>query len=283
MSRYTAGGWHNINAQGEVERLPRGESPVLKEIRRRITDGVYQPGDRLPSVSELMLEFGAYRGTVGRALQTLADEGLTVSYTGNVRGRGGTFVRVRHLVQRDLDEMLRLAYATALEGGSSRGLFERVTGLSEDQVEVQVRYEWVDAPPRVAALLERDGPVPVLARSFFYLIEQVPHQDATSWLPVEVAERAGLTGPECDPPGTSTLLHLLRGGYLPGPYRRYFNARMPTVEERATLAIPRGTPVVEHWAVLKDRQYRPLEVSASVVPGDQVEYTAAGELPEVAG
>ncbi|WP_193188012.1 UTRA domain-containing protein [Nisaea sediminum] len=46
------------------------------EIRRRIADRVWRPGDQIPGEAELAAEFGCARATVNRALQGLADTGL---------------------------------------------------------------------------------------------------------------------------------------------------------------------------------------------------------------
>ena len=48
---------------------------VVTELRRRIEDGVYRPGDMLPSESQLVREFGIGRTTIVRALQMLQHDG----------------------------------------------------------------------------------------------------------------------------------------------------------------------------------------------------------------
>jgi GntR family histidine utilization transcriptional repressor len=54
--------------------LPSDE--VKASIRRRIAEGGWQPGMRLPSERELVQQFGCARMTVHRALRDLEDEGL---------------------------------------------------------------------------------------------------------------------------------------------------------------------------------------------------------------
>ncbi len=56
-------------------------------MRHRITKGYWSPGDVLPSIEELMVEFDVARVTVRHATRLLADEGLLSPQ----RGRG-TFV-----------------------------------------------------------------------------------------------------------------------------------------------------------------------------------------------
>lgn len=61
---------------------------VTSDLRRRIRDGEFPPGAKLPSRRELCAEYGVSDTVVGRAMLTLAHEGLTESLIGY-----GTFVR----------------------------------------------------------------------------------------------------------------------------------------------------------------------------------------------
>jgi DNA-binding GntR family transcriptional regulator len=49
---------------------------ITRVLRRRLTDGSYAPGARLPSEAALCAEFGVVRSTVRRALSALQAEGL---------------------------------------------------------------------------------------------------------------------------------------------------------------------------------------------------------------
>ena len=48
---------------------------VVTELRRRIEEGEYRPGDMLPSESQLVREFGIGRTTIVRALGILQADG----------------------------------------------------------------------------------------------------------------------------------------------------------------------------------------------------------------
>lgn len=61
---------------------------VTSTLHERISDGVYAPGKRLPSESELADEMGVSRGTVRSALATLATAGFIDRRQGD-----GTYVR----------------------------------------------------------------------------------------------------------------------------------------------------------------------------------------------
>lgn len=60
---------------------------IASEVRRRIVEREWKQGDRIPDEADLATEFGAARGTVNKALQLLADEGLL-----DRRRRAGTRV-----------------------------------------------------------------------------------------------------------------------------------------------------------------------------------------------
>jgi GntR family transcriptional regulator len=60
----------------------------LQEIlRKRIESGEFKPGDQFPTENQLCQEYGVSRGTMGRAINILVDEG----WLRRVQGRG-TFV-----------------------------------------------------------------------------------------------------------------------------------------------------------------------------------------------
>ena len=69
---------------------------IASSIRKRILQGELQPGDRLPSVREMTLKWNCTIGTVQRAYQELAAQGLVTSRAGQ-----GTHVVEHSLTQDD--------------------------------------------------------------------------------------------------------------------------------------------------------------------------------------
>lgn len=61
---------------------------LAANLRGKISSGVYAPGDRIPSGSELSSSYGVARATVTSALRILRAEGLIVSRQGQ-----GVFVK----------------------------------------------------------------------------------------------------------------------------------------------------------------------------------------------
>ena len=63
---------------------PTRVQSTAEEIRRRIATGMYPPHASLPGERALAAELGVSRGTLGKALAQLADEGLLTQ----TQGRG---------------------------------------------------------------------------------------------------------------------------------------------------------------------------------------------------
>jgi GntR family transcriptional regulator len=56
---------------------------IAGEIRQNILDGVYRPGDRLPSLRALKKQWNCTQGTIQQAYKELAQQGLVISQAGN--------------------------------------------------------------------------------------------------------------------------------------------------------------------------------------------------------
>lgn len=63
---------------------------IAATLTAEVAEGLYKPGDRLPTEAELALRFGVNRHTIRRALAALADAGLV-----HARRGSGVFVAAR--------------------------------------------------------------------------------------------------------------------------------------------------------------------------------------------
>ena len=68
------------------------------EVSRRISNGIWKPGDLIPGEVELAAEFGCARATVNRALRQLAEEGFL-----DRRRKAGTRVALHPVRKATLD------------------------------------------------------------------------------------------------------------------------------------------------------------------------------------
>lgn len=158
-------------------------------IARKIQDGSWRAGDRLPSESELVAQFGVSRMTANRALRELSEQGRIVRVAGvgsfvaedkpqstllqianlasEIRERGHDY-RCDVLTVERISATLEIAAALDLRTGES--VFHAVCVHREDGVPVQLEDRYVN--PRL---------VPAFARQDFkrlqpseYLVRNVP-------------------------------------------------------------------------------------------------------------
>lgn len=66
----------------EIDRAEPHWPQVAAEIRRRIADGTYPAGERLPGSVALAAEFDVSQSTASRALASLRPEGLVYVVSG---------------------------------------------------------------------------------------------------------------------------------------------------------------------------------------------------------
>jgi DNA-binding GntR family transcriptional regulator len=103
-------------------KIPHGGylySSVARQLRKRIDEHIYAPGTKLPSMSELCLDFGVSAITVRNALRELVQEGLISGHQGL-----GVFVKEKGQIHRVLagnpqhsigDEIMRAGFRARLE------------------------------------------------------------------------------------------------------------------------------------------------------------------------
>jgi DNA-binding GntR family transcriptional regulator len=107
---------------------------IAADLRDAIQRGELAPGARLPSTSELALQYGVARGTVRAALRPLHEEGLLVARQGS-----GVFVRssassglADHTDQRD---EIADSLETVME--NLAGVIEQVRRLDDRVAELE--------------------------------------------------------------------------------------------------------------------------------------------------
>ncbi len=106
---------------------------IVEQLKRAITSGVLQPGDRLPAVRELAERYGINPNTVARAYRQMVEDHLL-----SARAGGGTFVGdgKPDLEKRAFVERLRvLARQIAVEGQQMRLPREKIVRVVEDELD----------------------------------------------------------------------------------------------------------------------------------------------------
>ncbi|MEV1287324.1 GntR family transcriptional regulator [Micromonospora sp. NPDC049679] len=239
---------------------------VADELRHRIEAGAIPPGSLLPSETTLMDEFGVSRGTVREAIGLLRADGMIVTEHGR-----GSYARPLMPVRRVGSERYR------------RELYQlRGDRLPETSFTVDHDLPWADyqlekdfrelpAPPELAELFDVEPGTPLLERRFVFRAHGVPQQMSTSCLLLDMVAGTPVADPEREPwPGGNTAQLYTLGITVTG-IRERVRARMPAADERATLRLPSGVPVI----TVTRQTYagdRVVEVATDIViPADRVE------------
>jgi GntR family transcriptional regulator len=219
---------------------------LAQTIQRRIEDGTYPPGTKVPSENQLVQSFGMSRPTVVRALELLKRDGWLESRQGF-----GTIVRGRPAPAAEKDRRGR----EVLERDESRTPGRLVV---VDQVQVPVRVGSVLGLPKRAKVLmrrflvEEDGEAVELVSSYF---------------PAGLVDGTELGSSE--PLGTGVREHLegrkkVRFDHV----TERVSARMPDAGEAELLGLPDGVPVLSVLVVACDASGQALQVSDVLLPAD---------------
>lgn len=241
---------------------------IADELRRRIREGHYAAGDRMPAETDLAEQFRVSLPTVRQALSVLRAEGLIESRHGI-----GTFVKENRRLQR-----------------RSRHRYGRARS-DKQLLTSHLRHEIVSAgreptPPHIAEVMP-DPPTEIVVRRRVLTDRETGQVEeiGASYVPTEIAAGTFLEEPAVVPKALFLCVEDLSGKTYAHARDRWL-ARMPSADEADTLGLAPGAAVVHviHTAEAKDGTV--LEVSESVWPAERVlildEYPITAEADEPA-
>ncbi|MGW1912295.1 GntR family transcriptional regulator [Streptomyces sp. NPDC002076] len=222
---------------------------LARTLQRRIEDGTYAPGSRVPSENQLVQTFGMSRPTVVRALELLKRDGWLESRQGY-----GTIVRGRPEVVEEKDRRGR----EALERDESQGLGRLI----------EVAH--VPVPARIASALGLPKRTEVLVRRFLVTEDGEAVELVSSYFPAGVVEGTELGSGQ--PLSGSTREHLEARKKVRFDHAiERVSARLPEAREAELLELPDGMPVLSVLVVACDASGRSLQVSEVLLPADRQE------------
>ncbi|MGA9173755.1 MAG: GntR family transcriptional regulator [Thermoactinomyces sp.] len=207
---------------------------VVETIQKRIIEGKYVAGQRLPAERELAEEFGVSRPTIRTALLRLQSNNLI-----DIVPRGGLFVR-SNAPKVVLGGSPKNKGPELQKSGS---FIHTMRAMGRD---VLVRYlepsSIIPAGKEIGAKLDIPSEDKVLRRYRVQLIDRVPYRILDTYLLADYTQE--LVGQEDH---QIPLFKWLRENKKLIPIRTHerLNCRMPTAEEAAILHIGRNQPVVE--------------------------------------
>lgn len=214
-------------------------------------------GARLPSVSELIEQYGGSSSTPTRAYKVLIEDGLVVSRHGAgyyVRGTDAPEVLVRQ--HRRLSEDSPFAEGAARQGAVGTWRHESTTE---------------QASSSVAARLKLEVGAPVMHTSYVYLADEKPVQLAESWEPLELTGQSLIALPEVGPyAGVGVAARMRVLGLEVGDPLERVRARQATRQEAQALGMTPPGPVLAIERTYYDQATgRPVETADVVMRGDR--------------
>jgi len=235
---------------------------IAAQLRQRIRQGEWAPGERLPSIPALAGQFGVAKQTVQRTIDQLRVEGLLITKPGS-----GTFVRG---TRRRLNRLSRGRY------GPRRGYHADLAARYRQQL-IEVGHS--PAPPEVAdAFGVGDGTPLLVRRHVVHTDERQPVEVGASWFRSSDADGTSLARAEAYGRPLYQEVEDETG-------RRYatatdqITARLPTRDEAELLHIRPDTPVLHLLHVAFDDEHRPIEVAQATWPGPVTTLTEEYPIP----
>lgn len=230
---------------------------VADQLREAIVAGEYPPGQALPSESVLAEQYGLNRTTINKAVRLLATQGLVTVEHGR-----GAFVRTPRSVMH-----VSASYVTQTGDqprASWRSEAERL-GMSGTQELAHIGE--VAADEEVADLLGVEPGSTVVVRRRVMSLDDEPVQLADSYYPLDLVQGTPIAEPRKLPGGTVAALERL--GLELGDFEEHVSARAVTPEERQTLSLAEGVPVLVLIRTTYTTDGRSVEVSKAVLAADR--------------
>ncbi|HVN54564.1 MAG TPA: GntR family transcriptional regulator [Anaerolineaceae bacterium] len=109
----------------EIQRNTSVSDQIVNIFLKRISGGIYHPGERIPSETELCAEFGVSRATVRTAISALTARGLLVRKIGI-----GTFLSYPQRLETGLEQLESVVSMARRQGSDTRIIDLTVTEVA---------------------------------------------------------------------------------------------------------------------------------------------------------
>ncbi|MFE7626601.1 GntR family transcriptional regulator [Streptomyces sp. NPDC057509] len=232
---------------------------IADDLTAQIRSGALAAGDPVPSETTLMERYGVASGTVRKAVAELRATQLIETHHGR-----GSFVRSRPPVQRKSSDRFRRAHRKA---GKAAYLAEAEQSSGKPSVAV-LFVGPVQAPEEIAERLGVPVGSQVLARKRRYFREGVPTEEATSYLPWDIAKDIPELFAE-NPGGGGIYARLEENGHTLAEFSETVRARLATKAEAAALALSPGSPVIHLVRNAGTGHGQVVEVCDTIMAADQ--------------
>jgi GntR family transcriptional regulator len=221
---------------------------VADELRRRIAEHVWEPGDRLPSRAQIAQEYGVGENVVRRAQELLISQGV-------LEGRAGSGTYVAEPRQRV--RMVRSSTREWPDGSPFRA----------DMKALGKQGDWDIA----ARLGIAEGDLCVRT-TYEFLADGRPVQLSTSWEPYDLTGGTLVVLPEGGPhAGAGVVNRMAAIGVTVSHAVEQPEPRQATAEEASLLGIQKSALVTHIRRTYYSDQGRPVETADIIVPAAHCE------------
>jgi GntR family transcriptional regulator len=233
---------------------------IAGELREQIKAGYYRPGAPLPSVRRLQERYAVSPMTVRQAIQQLRAEGLVTVERGS-----GVFVR-------DQPQIVRVSGPSRFRR-ADRDLGQAAFAAEMERLQKEWRQDLLEvsqapAPDEVSNRMGLEPGALVIRRYRRFHVDGLPHQVATSFIPLELAAGTAIEQENTGPGGTYRRLE--EAGHPIARFEEEVSSRMPSPDERELLRIPEGVPLFRVLRFAYGSDDRVLELTESLYPSDRV-------------
>ncbi|MET8407392.1 GntR family transcriptional regulator [Streptomyces sp. NPDC005195] len=233
---------------------------IADELRRRIAEHVWEPGDRLPSRAQIGQECGVGENVIRRAQELLISHGVLEGRAGS-----GTYVaeprqRVRVVRSSAREHPAESPFRTDMRAVGKQGNWESRTDAK------------VPAPADIAARLGlADGELCVRT-VYEFLADGKPVQLSTSWEPYDLTAGTLVVLPEGGPhAGAGVVNRMAAIGVIVSHAVEQPEPRTATAEEASLLGIQKAALVTNIRRTYYSEEGRPVETADIVVPAAHCE------------
>lgn len=222
---------------------------VYITLRAWVRDGLYRPGDQIPTEPKLCEMFDVSRITIRKAIDHLAREGWLVRQQGR-----GTFVQLsasRIAASTDLDQVRR-----------------EVAGIAAatEVIHLQIAEVLPDEETRASLALNEDERVQ--RASHVRTIKGAPLGLITTFVPLDVARRVKPAEMARQP-----MFELLAtAGFQPARADQYIGATLAGFEAAQALEVEVGAPLLRLSRTVFDAKDRPVERVIALYRADTYQY-----------
>lgn len=228
---------------------------IADELRQRIAEHEWEPGDRLPSRAQIGQEYGVGDNVVRRAQELLISQGVLEGRAGS-----GTYVaeprqRVRMVRSSAREQPDRSPFRADMRAVGRVGGWESRTDAK------------VPAPTEIAARLGIAEGELCVRTTYEFLADGRPVQLSTSWEPYELTGGTLVVLPEGGPhAGAGVVNRMAEIGVTVSHAVEQPEPRQATAEEATLLGIQKAALVTRIRRTYYSDDGRPVETADIVVP-----------------